>query len=170
MLGKNWFSLLLDETNSTHEKEKFNLLTSGRVDVIENDEAHIQCKNNEKKIIGWTHSVLYDEAGKISGTLSSGEDITQRKLAEMELIKSEQNLRTLIDQSPIGIITIDINGVITDANPQGLSYLKLATQTNVIGKNIQTLSPLFNNNDEAGFPKGYRDQRIPGTRILDKIE
>ena len=153
LLGKNWFSLLLDETNSTHEKEKFNLLTSGRVDVIENDEAHIQCKNNEKKIIGWTHSVLYDEAGKISGTLSSGEDITQRKLAEMELIKSEQNLRTLIDQSPIGIITIDINGVITDANPQGLSYLKLATQTNVIGKNIQTLSPLFNNNDEVDFQK-----------------
>ena len=153
LIGKNWFSLLLNKENYNHEVEKFKLLISGKADVIENDEVHIQCKNNANKIIGWTHTVLYDDSGKISGTLSSGEDITQRKLAEMELIKSEQNLRTLIDQSPIGIVTIDVDGIITDTNPQGLAYMKSFIQTNAIGQNVRSFSKLFDNNFTFNFQK-----------------
>ena len=148
LLGKNWLSLFFCEECRAPEKEKFDLLISGKIDIIENDEVRIHCKNNEEKVIGWSHMVLYDELGKINGTLSSGEDITQRKLAEMELIKSEQNLRTLIDQSPVGIITLDIDGFITDANPQGLSYIKSVIKTDkLLGQNIQEFPQLL----ETGF-------------------
>src|SRR5690606_2022891 len=43
-------------------------------------------------------------------------DVTNRKLAEEELLASEQRLRSVVDLSPIGIVTLSPSGVIETAN------------------------------------------------------
>ena len=45
----------------------------------------ILTKSGEERMIGWHNSLLRDDEGRVIGTLSSGEDITERKRAESGL-------------------------------------------------------------------------------------
>ena len=36
----------------------------------------------EKRLVAWNNTVLKDKNGEITGTISSGEDITERRQAE----------------------------------------------------------------------------------------
>ena len=49
-------------------------------------------KNKEERIISWHNTVLRDQGGNIIATLSSGEDITERKRVEEELRKAHEEL------------------------------------------------------------------------------
>lgn len=57
---------------------------------------------------------------RISGTLL---DVNDRVQAELALRQSEQHLRTLIEQAPVGIATINMRGDVTDVNPVALQIL-----------------------------------------------
>ena len=54
----------------------------GEIESAKYFENPIIAKNGTKKIIQWQNTVLKDESNNIIGTLSSGEDITERKKAE----------------------------------------------------------------------------------------
>jgi diguanylate cyclase (GGDEF)-like protein/PAS domain S-box-containing protein len=60
----------------------------------------------------------FDPSGKPLRALGSVEDITERKLAQEALHRSEARLREIIDTSREGIWTIDIKGRTTFANPR----------------------------------------------------
>lgn len=59
---------------------------AGEIEPIEYYENPVSTKNGEERIIALHNTILTDDEGKISGTLSSGEDITERKRAEEVLI------------------------------------------------------------------------------------
>ena len=58
---------------------------SGDLEPVEYLENPILTSRGEERMIAWHNSVVRDENGEIIGTLSSGEDITERKRAEEEL-------------------------------------------------------------------------------------
>jgi signal transduction histidine kinase len=49
-------------------------------------------------MIGWRNTLLRDDSGQVIGTLSSGEDITERKRAEQELRRLSGQLLRLQDE------------------------------------------------------------------------
>ncbi len=59
---------------------------------------------------------LYDNSGKLTGAIESIRDITERKLAEESLKKSEQRFRMLVETMNEGLGVQDENGVIIYAN------------------------------------------------------
>ncbi len=61
-------------------------------------------------------SPLYDNDGRLTGAIESIRDITQRKLAEESLKKSEQRFRMLVETMNEGLGVQDENGVIIYAN------------------------------------------------------
>jgi PAS domain S-box-containing protein len=61
-----------------------------------------------------------------------------------ELAESEQRLRALVTQAPVGIITIDMDGYVTDTNPYAVQLLGSANQESTLGLNILTLPTIVN--------------------------
>ncbi len=90
ILGQNWFDLCVPERDRHDRKEAFRQVMAGEKEEAEDYENIIVSKSGEERIIAWHNTTLTDEKGNIIGTLSSGEDITKRKLTEEELIHSEK--------------------------------------------------------------------------------
>jgi PAS domain S-box-containing protein len=90
IIGKNWFDLCIPERQKKELKGVFKKLMEGKNELVEYYENPILTKTSEERIIEWHNTILTDEKGHIVGSLSSGKDITKRKQAEAELIRSEK--------------------------------------------------------------------------------
>jgi PAS domain S-box-containing protein len=90
IIGRNWFDLCVPEKVRGEVKKFFQKLIAGDLEVTEYYENPILTRNGEERIIAWKNTIVQNKAGDIIGSLSSGEDITDRKRAEAELIRSEK--------------------------------------------------------------------------------
>jgi len=61
-------------------------------------------------------------------------DVTENKLAEKALRESEEQFRTLMEQSPFGIIIHDLDGVMIQANKSWAEIWNVTNPGDVIGK------------------------------------
>jgi diguanylate cyclase (GGDEF)-like protein/PAS domain S-box-containing protein len=68
----------------------------------------------------WTtvrHAPVRNAQGKITGSLSIVQDVTERKLAEMQLRASEQNLAITLQSIGDAVMATDLQGRVTRMNP-----------------------------------------------------
>ncbi len=77
LIGKNWFDICVPLHQRKEILATFKLLMSGSLNLVEHVENLIVTKSGKGKLISWRNTVLTDEEGKIVGTLSAGEDITE---------------------------------------------------------------------------------------------
>jgi two-component system cell cycle sensor histidine kinase/response regulator CckA len=97
LIGKNWFDVAIPPALRDEIKSVYSRIMSGVMRQVEFYENVVVSKTGQQRTIAWHNSSLQDDAGNIIGTLSSGEDITSRKLAELALTQSEQRFRRLIE-------------------------------------------------------------------------
>lgn len=98
IIGNNWFDLCAPETEQTLRKSVYEDLMSGKRPFHEFFESTILNSNNLERTLAVHASLLRDRQGNITGMLFSGEDVTERKITEKTLKKSEENYRTLFDR------------------------------------------------------------------------
>ncbi|MBP9906874.1 MAG: PAS domain S-box protein, partial [Rhodoferax sp.] len=85
LIGMDWFDTFVPAKNRGHMRHVYGSFMRGEA------EAHIQYENaivnaaGEVHILSWNNALLRDNDGLPIGTLSSAEDITERKAAEAEL-------------------------------------------------------------------------------------
>ena len=93
--------ILFPERDREVTKSVFSQLIAGNVEPTEYFENLILAKENREKLVAWHNAVLRDENGVITATLSSGEDITERRQAEEALQKAEERYRNLFEEAPV---------------------------------------------------------------------
>ena len=98
--------------------------------MIENE---ILTKARDERLIAWHNAIYRDGKGKIIGTLSSGEDITERKLAEEALKESEEKYRELIETTSEGFWLLNPEKKTIDVN-QSLCDMLGYSRNNILGK------------------------------------
>jgi len=104
--GKEWFSTFLPERDQDHIREFFKsavheLPVRGYVNPI-------VIRDGEEKEIEWFSDVMRDTEGVITGLLSIGQDVTERKRAEQVL----QSQARIIDQINVSVVSTDLDGFI----------------------------------------------------------
>jgi PAS domain S-box-containing protein len=73
-------------------KAAFNKLMTGELQPVEHFENPVVSRQGEERLIAWHNAVLENDIGEVIATLSSGEDITERKRAEEKLIQKTAEL------------------------------------------------------------------------------
>ncbi len=97
IIGKNWFDSFLPVRVKDQTRTVYNRLVAGEIEPVEYYENPILTKGGEERIIAWHNTILQDDEGNCIGTLSSGEDITERKQAEVKLRTEKEFTDTALD-------------------------------------------------------------------------
>ena len=97
VLGKNWFDNFLPPRIRERTRAIFDGLMAGQADENEYAEGPVLTQDGRERIIGWHNTLLNDQTGRIIATLSSGEDITERR-------RAEEAYRSLVDHSLQGLV------------------------------------------------------------------
>jgi len=143
IIGKNWFENFIPPDQKERLRNIFDQLMSGEIEDLEYVESSVLTKNGRERIIAWHNALLKDENGRIIGTLSSGNDITDRREAEKRLLDYQSQLKTLTAELLLAEeherrrLAIGIH----DQIGQGLVLAKLSLQSlmaSLPGRNIST--------------------------------
>ena len=85
LLGADWFAIAVPEHERELLRSGFDQLMRGSAPLVERLESAVVTQGGELRTIAWHHTVLRDADGAITGTLSSGEDVTERRAAEQQI-------------------------------------------------------------------------------------
>jgi len=88
----------------------------------------LQTKPGEYRWFYARGQALWDDDGEPTRMSGSITDITSRKLAEEELVKSEARFRALMEQSPLAIVIHSPEGKITQYNPGWLRLWEVSEE------------------------------------------
>ena len=154
IVGKNWFENFIPEEIRNQVKDVFAKLIAGEGELVENFESPVLTKDGEERVIAWHNTVLNDQDGRIIGTLSSGEDITERKRNEEALRRSEAEIRAILDTMVDGIVTLDERGIIQSFNAAATRIFGYSADETV-GQKIGILMPDPDRSQHPGYIRNY---------------
>ncbi|MCK4541620.1 MAG: PAS domain S-box protein [Spirochaetales bacterium] len=150
LLGKSFVPLIVEEDLALVENV-FQRTLNGET---QHYEVRVKHKNGSILILSVNTSLLL-KAGEVVGTVSFGNDITKRKLAEQtrkraeeELEKRQNYLESLLHETPDAILTLDGTHRIIEWNP-GSEQIFGYTRLEVIGKDIDSVITCPDVMDEA---------------------
>ena len=92
LIGKNWFDKCVPFNSRETTKAEFKRLINGEKGEVCRFENPILTADGKRRLISWIDTLVRDDEGQVVGTLSSGEDITDRKHNERILKEKEANL------------------------------------------------------------------------------
>ncbi len=166
LLGRSWFSRFLPQPEGMDiVYPVFQRIMAGRLAVADYFENEIRTRSGKRRMIAWRNSYFRDERGAIIGTLSAGDDITERRSAELALRESEERFRAIFDHSVIGIVMTDTAGRLLVTNGFFQAMLGYSAQE-LSGK----LFTEFTHPEDAVADLAMQQQVVAGKRSHYRIE
>ncbi|MBI5453433.1 MAG: PAS domain S-box protein, partial [Deltaproteobacteria bacterium] len=154
IIGLNWFESFVPEHSREEMRECFRRYLKGeeKTDYYEKD---IVTAEGGVRTVAWHNTVLRDLSGAVIGTLSSGEDVTDKRRAEEALRISERKYRTILDESRdvIFVATPDLR--LMDLNPVAEEVFGYRL-TELVGKRLEGL--FIEESDRERFKGAIRER------------
>lgn len=98
LYGENWFEYIIPTNGQAQNSDTPQYFRNKKKLSLPYFESEVRCKNGELRMIGWTNTTLKNELGQTIGTLSAGEDITERIRIETEKEKYTANLEETVKE------------------------------------------------------------------------
>ena len=102
ILGRNWFETVLPDKALDAVFGVFQKIIAGEMEPLSKYENEILTKNGEVRYIDWNNAIERNPKGEIVGTLSSGQDITERKRAEEDAQRHQRDMLHVMRLSTMG--------------------------------------------------------------------
>ncbi len=106
LLGQSWLDRFVPQPAKAQVRAMFAEHIAGH--PHEYAENWIVRRSGEHRLIAWQNTVLRDADGTITGTLSSGMDITERHRLEQALRESQSRLQTVFDTARDGVLVAEL--------------------------------------------------------------
>ncbi|MEW6648003.1 MAG: PAS domain S-box protein [Pseudomonadota bacterium] len=106
LLGQSWLEKFVPQPGNVQVRAMFVDSLAGKSHPYA--ENWIVRRSGEQRLIAWHNTVLRDADGKVTGTLSSGMDITERHRLEEALRESQSRLQTVFDTARDGILVAEL--------------------------------------------------------------
>ncbi len=91
LVGRDWLEVCIPESSRTEARERFARVLSGELST---HETTVMTKSGNERLVEWCDTLLHDESGRVTGTLSSGADVTERaRAAAAQREMERQNLQ-----------------------------------------------------------------------------
>ena len=126
LLKRNWIELCIPANRRDEISRVFKQLIQGQTELAEYYENTVLTATGEERLIAWHNTFQHDADGNICGTISSGEDITDKKLAKEEKRKLYEQIRKIQKMEALGRLT---SGIAHDFNNILASILGYADLT-----------------------------------------
>ena len=97
-LGRDWFDLTIPEEQRNFIRTFFQNTIKGDHQVPDYFENEIITQIGTKRLIAWRNALVLDDDGQVTGTISSGVDITEQRAAEDRIIRLNAELEQRVDQ------------------------------------------------------------------------
>ncbi len=123
-------------------------------------EYEVYLKNGDKRTISWSNRVLRDEFGYPVEVLSIGNDITNRKIAEENLLKSYEKILDLYNNAPCGYHSLDDEGLIVSINDTELEWLGYS-RDEIVGKKY--FQDILSEKSKTSFQTSWKTLRKEGS-------
>ena len=133
LIGKNWFRFFIPKNQYSRVYSTFKKIISGNLKPVEFYENPISTKSGKERQIFWHNALIRNRDGEIVGTLSSGQDMTERNIAEKELEENLYLIRNITENSQDAIFAKDKDGRYTFVNPAAEKMMGLPA-SKIIGK------------------------------------
>lgn len=135
--GKVWDFLIIEEEIEA-VREVFDKTHGGSAPTHFTN--YWKTKDGRRRLIEWSNKLLTDEDENIIYILATGIDITESKSRAEALSKSRAFLRSIIDASPVAVITINEKGMILTFSQKAENTFGYK-EAEVVNKNIRMLMP-----------------------------
>ncbi|MBU1726861.1 MAG: PAS domain S-box protein, partial [Candidatus Omnitrophica bacterium] len=135
--GKNWFDNFVPDRLRQEVGLEFHRLVNGEEGLFGYYENFVIANGGKEKLIAWNNTVLRDSSGKVASVLSSGEDITERREAERQIIM----FRRFADGAGQGFGMAALDGKIIYLNNTLLNIFAEDIPEEVLKKNIRDYYP-----------------------------
>ena len=125
ILGRDWFDSALPEW-ARGEVRRIHLgAVAGEIEPAVYFENAVLSRSGEERLVAWHNAYLRNEEGRITGVVSSGQDVTDLRAVEASLELSEDRLRALYSSVRAGVILQGAGGEILHANAEAEEIFRL---------------------------------------------
>ena len=139
LIGENWGNNCLPPGERSNFRKRFNEVITGNQEIDAKSIAPVLTVTGEIRIIEWSNTVVLNEKGLITGTLSSGRDITLALKSEKALLESENKYRLLFEKSSDPVCIFNKNLVFVSCNEAALQYFGVTSNNELAGIPLDTL-------------------------------
>jgi len=140
ILGRDWFETFLFPEQAASVRAVFQRILDGDLTDVQDYENPIRTLGGERRDILWHNSVVTDADGRVVEILGSGEDVTERNLAERALRESDAKNRALLDALPDLMFRLSRSGIHLDFHAPARGELLVAPEA-FLGKGVEEVLP-----------------------------
>jgi PAS domain S-box-containing protein len=116
LLGKDWFETCLPPEDRAKSAALYRDILAGEHAPYDYYESRVRTKGGEVRLVAWHTAILEDGRGGAVGSLSSGEDATERRQAERALADERERLAVTLRSIGDAVITTDREGRVVFLN------------------------------------------------------
>lgn len=124
ILGQSWFELFVPPKHKASVKHSFDVLIKGERPYAEYFESKLVTKTGREICIAWHNSLVYDAEGNITGTLSSGNDVTQQRENERKITNLNSMLELKVEETA-GALEEAVNKLLQEVSDRKAAELEL---------------------------------------------
>ncbi|MDQ7785137.1 MAG: sigma 54-interacting transcriptional regulator [Desulfomonilaceae bacterium] len=138
IVGRDWVGGFVPKGREESVRRAISRVMTGETALPVYVEGWVVTRSGQERLVGWRNALLTGPAGAIAGVLSTGEDVTERKLEEEALRASAGRFRAVFEGAQECIMIKDRSLRYTDVNPAFCKLLGLSA-SDIVGRRAEDL-------------------------------